>query len=158
MTNDVSISLVLLNALLAQPTFSTNIAQSSAYSSAFGVSCTAKNSLTGQLMLVTEIQGPSLHWAHAWWQPNGNPTITYSPSYFALPDYMRIWTSAHECGHLTLQTPNEIAANCFALQRISPSPNMFNLVANFHRSIGPLPPQYGGNGVAFWNLTISNCL
>lgn len=119
--------------------------------------CIANNRFTGQPASAVQVVGQSLHWAHADWLPNGVPIITYGPTYFTLPPVMQIFTSIHECGHITLQTSDEFQANCFALRRIWPSPDVFNFLSMFHQSLGALPPQYGGSGMAFWNGTLAAC-
>lgn len=108
-------------------------------------------------MSAVHVTGPSPNWAHANWLPDGTPMINYGPTYFSLPPAMQIFTSLHECGHIALPTLNEFQANCYALRRFAPSPEIFNFLAMFHQSLGALPPQYGGNGIAFWSGTLAAC-
>ena len=119
--------------------------------------CMAQHGISGAMVYAVQVPGPSNHWAHAFWQRNGMPTIVYGPAYYSLPPFMQTWTSVHECGHLTLKTDNEFVANCYALKRLTPDGPMLNMLASFHRSLGPLPPQYGGSGSAFWAGTLEQC-
>ena len=63
----------------------------------------------------------------------------------------------HECAHARLGTPNEVVANCEAFRQMNAlgelMPGDAQLLAVFHANLGPLPPQYGGSGVAFWAAT-----
>lgn len=121
------------------------------------VSCMARHAATGQFVPARHRTGFSQFWAHAAWDGDGWPSVTYGATYFQLPPVMQRFTSLHECGHLALQTLNEFEANCFALQQMSPSDATLNYIALFHQSIGPLGPQYGGSGAAFWAGTRQVC-
>jgi hypothetical protein len=118
--------------------------------------CRATHAL-GQEVWVRQRVGPSQHWAHASRDPDGWPAITYGSVYFQLPPLMKVFTSAHECGHLVLGTWNEFHANCFALDVLNLSPGERKAIADFHRSIGQIGPQYGGSGANFWNMTAQAC-
>ncbi|KFG69578.1 hypothetical protein JH26_09605 [Microvirga sp. BSC39] len=85
------------------------------------------------------------------------PAITYGPTYFRLPSIMQVFTTAHECGHLVLQTNNEFEANCYALANAGLSAAQKAFVARYHKQVGLLPEQYGGNGEAFWDNTVELC-
>lgn len=119
--------------------------------------CLAPNRYTGQIQAAVHMSGPTKFWAQADWLPNGAPIVIYGNNYFTLPPIMQIFTSMHECGHLSLFTANEFQANCYALKRFSPTVGDFNFLAQFHSAIGVLPPNYGGSGVAFWNGTLAVC-
>lgn len=119
--------------------------------------CTAMHRFNQVPVPVRQRTGQSPFWAHARWDPDGWPSITYGPAYFRLPAIMQVFTSAHECGHLVLETQDEFDANCFALNNLSPTKQQESFIANFHRQLGPLPTQYGGSGVAFWAGTKQKC-
>jgi len=89
--------------------------------------------------------------------PDGWPTIVYGPTYFQLPPAMQRFTSAHECGHLRNQSTDEFAANCLALQSGGFTLAEVQFIGAFHQNIGPLPPNYGGSGAAFWAITVARC-
>ncbi|MHA6298758.1 ImmA/IrrE family metallo-endopeptidase [Devosia sp. CAU 1758] len=134
----------------------------SAFAQSFGnipdsVSCRAPNAYSGLVVPVVQTQGPSQHWAHATYFPDGTPVIVYGPAYFGIPRYMRRFTSAHECGHLAIPTRNEYEANCFALMNLSLSRSDVAAIGDYHAALGPLPFQYGGSGLAFWAGTQSLC-
>jgi hypothetical protein len=119
--------------------------------------CRARHLFTGQEVFVRQRVGPSFFWAHSGWDPDGWPAITYGPTYFQLPSLMQIFTSYHECGHLVLKTTNEFAANCYALETGPFDDDNKDDIATYHKSIGPIGPQYGGSGAAFWALTVQRC-
>ncbi len=119
--------------------------------------CSARHAMAGQIVPVRQRIGPSNFWAHASWDPDGWPAITYGQAYFQLPPLMQVFTSAHECGHLAARTSNEFLANCFALENLPLSRQDKLFIAQFHMNIGPLGPQYGGSGAAFWQLTMQLC-
>jgi hypothetical protein len=119
--------------------------------------CSARHAMSGQVVPVRQRIGPSPFWAHANWDMDGWPAITYGPAYFSLPALMQSFTSAHECGHLVLISSNEFVANCFALQNLPLSSQEKQFVARYHESLGPLGPQYGGSGAAFWAMTRRTC-
>lgn len=119
--------------------------------------CMAPHGMTGGMVEVFQQIGPSMYWAHANYAPNGMPFITYGPIYFSLPDYMQVFTSVHECGHLSQMTTDEFAANCYAIEQLGLSDFELVAVGNFHRAVGPLPPQYGGSGENFWLGTLQYC-
>jgi hypothetical protein len=121
--------------------------------------CTARHN-NGSFVQVRERTGPSMHWAHASYDPDGWPSITYGPPFFQLPPLMQRLTVLHECAHLVEQTPNEFVANCKALSIMRQeglSIAQENYIGQFHIQIGPLPPQYGGSGAAFWAGTLQLC-
>jgi hypothetical protein len=122
--------------------------------------CTAMHAGNRQLVPVRERPGPSMFWAHASWDPDGWPAITYGPTYFQLPPIMQRLTQLHECAHLVEQSNNEFLANCRAIQVMRNqglTPNDEAYIANFHQQIGVLGPQYGGSGTAFWYGTMQMC-
>lgn len=119
--------------------------------------CGARHAYNGQIVQPRERPGPSMHWAHASYDPDGWPAITYGPTYYQLPPIMQIFTRLHECGHLAIPTTNELQANCYALRGRNWSQSELQFIANFHASVGPLPPQYGGSGAGFWTATLQNC-
>jgi hypothetical protein len=121
------------------------------------VPCTAANSFTGAIVPVRQRTGFSQHWAHAAWDPDGWPAITYGPSYFGLPPVMQRLTSGHECGHLVRATTDEFEANCFSLRGIQFSPQERQQIGQYISRFGPLPQQYGGSGQAFWDGTRELC-
>lgn len=121
------------------------------------VPCSARNAFTGQVVAVRQRLGPSAHWAHASWDQDGWPAVTYGPGYFALSPTMQRMTSAHECGHLVEMTQNEFAANCFALRNMPFSAEERLHIANVTTNLSQLPPQYGGSGAAFWLGTQQLC-
>lgn len=122
-------------------------------------SCVARHA-NGSMVPVRERAGPSMFWAHASMDPDGWPAITYGPPYFQLPPIMQRLTVLHECAHLVERTSNEFFANCKALsimrqQGLSAEDEQY--IAQFHIQIGPLGPQYGGSGAAFWAGTQQMC-
>ena len=119
--------------------------------------CAAIHAGNGQLVAVRQRVGPSPYWAHSQWDLDGWPAITYGAAYFQIPPLMQVFTTTHECGHLVLQTVNEFAANCFALRTLPLSSADKLAIAAFHKAIGLLPPQYGGSGAAFWEMTRQSC-
>lgn len=120
--------------------------------------CTGYNYYTGQPQIAVEIPGPSPFWAHVSHDPlTGAPMIIYGPIYFQLSRTMQRFVSFHECCHHQMQTSNEIATNCCALRQMNPSQSQLNEIAFTHISVGSLPPQYGGSGVNFWELTLQQC-
>lgn len=133
---------------------------SAALLSASAQACQAMHGISGAVVPVQQMPGPSAFWAHAAWMPNGWPTITYGPTYYSLPPIMQRFTYFHECAHLVLRTSNEFVANCRALQLMQAqglTSQEENFIANFHANVGPLSPQYGGSGVAFWANTLNVC-
>lgn len=117
------------------------------------------NGGSGQVVLARERPGPSMFWAHAGWDPDGWPAITYGPMFFNLPPLMQELTRIHECMHISVPTMNEFEANCRALDVMRQrglSENDENSIAEYHMlpELQILPPQYGGSGWAFWNGTI----
>ena len=122
-------------------------------------SCMARHA-NGSMVPVRERAGPSKFWAHASMDLDGWPAITYGPPYFELPPIMQRLTVLHECAHLVERTSNEFLANCRALsimrqQGLSAAEEQY--IAQFHIQIGPLGPQYGGSGAAFWAKTQQMC-
>jgi len=70
---------------------------------------------------------------------------------------MQQLTAIHECMHISIPSMDEFLANCQALllmRQRGLSPQQEAWIAQFHMNIGPLPPQYGGSGQAFWWGTI----
>ena len=121
------------------------------------LACQAPHAGNGGLVPARQILGPSPHFAHSFWAPDGWPSIVYGQGYFQIPPLMQIFTSAHECGHLVNASANEPAANCFALQTLGLTPSQKLFIAQFHQNLGPLPPQYGGSGMQFWQMTRQLC-
>lgn len=122
--------------------------------------CVAVHAGNGQLVAVRERPGQSMFWAHASWDPDGWPAITYGPPYFQLPPIMQRLTKLHECAHLVEQSSNEFLANCRAVQIMRSqglTANDEGFIANFHQQVGSLGPQYGGSGAAFWYGTMQVC-
>lgn len=119
--------------------------------------CTAVSARTGAIVSAEQIVGPTSFVAEALWDMDGTPTIIYGRRYFSMPAFMQRWVSVHECGHLSWTSADEFAANCYALERLRPDGKLFNKIASFHRSMGDLSPQYGGNGSAFWRGTLAAC-
>jgi hypothetical protein len=120
-------------------------------------SCVARHMGTGQLVNVRQRSGESRFWAHANWDMDGWPSITYGPVYYSLPSLVKKLTSAHECGHLVLRTLNEISATCFALENSNFSPDELEFLRDFHTNLGAIPSQYGGSGAAFWSSVADYC-
>src|SRR5215831_12596538 len=82
--------------------------------------CYASIAGNGPEVKALEIDGPSNHWAHAFFNPfSGQPTIVYSPTFYTLPSLVRRFTRKHECCHLTIPTTDEIEANCCALDELN---------------------------------------
>ena len=108
-----------------------------------------------------QMYGDSPFWAHAAFPPAVQyPIIVYSHIFNSLPYLMQVFTQHHECGHITLTTSNEFHANCYALQQLlnsGASANDIIFIRNFHYSVGPIGPQYGGSGAAFWQNTYNTC-
>ena len=101
-----------------------------------------------------------MFWAHSSYDMDGWPSITYGPMFFQLPKIMQHLTVLHECAHLVEQTTNEFVANCEALSIMRQeglSIEQEEYIAQFHIQIGPLGPQYGGSGAAFWAGTLQMC-
>lgn len=121
------------------------------------LACTAPHAANGVPVQVRQMLGPSQHFAHSFWAPDGWPAIVYGQGYFAIPPLMQIFTSAHECGHLVNASASEPLANCFALQTLKLAPSQKLFIAQFHQNLGPLPPNYGGSGMQFWQLTRQLC-
>lgn len=121
------------------------------------VDCMGRHYVTGGFVEVRQRTGSSMHWAHAAWDADGWPAITYSSAYFQLPETMQKFTSAHECGHLSMPTTNEFLANCYALSELPLSRIERDFVGTYHRHLGPLPAQYGGSGSEFWARTVATC-
>lgn len=119
--------------------------------------CVARNWHTGQFNQVRQRSGPSNFWAHADWDADGTPAITYGPAYYNLSRLMKSFTSVHECGHLVLATRNEFAANCFALKHLDLDEDELEEIGKIHNQLGRLGPQYGGSGAAFWAGTEHRC-
>lgn len=136
------------------------LATSALYAPAvFAQPCMAHHA-NGGLVPVRERSGPSMFWAHASWDPDGWPAITYGAAFFQLPPLMRSFTVIHECAHLVHQTNDEFFANCEALtelRRRGLSVSEESYIAGYHHRIGPLGPQYGGSGSAFWAGTLRAC-
>lgn len=119
--------------------------------------CTVGYALTGEPVQVQQVRGPTPYLAAATYSPHGVPVIIYGSGYFSIPPFMQTWVSTHECGHLALRTLSEFQANCYALRQLRPNASMLERVASYHRSMGRLSPQYGGDGAAFWRGTLSVC-
>lgn len=123
--------------------------------------CFALHGSGGGFVQVRERPGPSPYWAHASWDPDGWPAITYGPAFGSLPFLMQQFTHLHECMHLSIPTTNEVYANCQALIAMRQRGLSFadeNFIAQQHAGrsdMQVLPPQYGGSGLAFWNATIT---
>lgn len=122
--------------------------------------CMAPHKFTGQIVPAQEMPGPTGFFeAVSQYAPNGYPTITYGPQFLADPPLLQQFVRLHECAHLALPTSNEIAANCFALvnlRRQGLPPQFEAFIMQYHIAKGSIPPQYGGSGMAFWQLTV-NC-
>lgn len=121
--------------------------------------CSALHAYNGVVVQARERPGPSPFWAHAGWDPDGWPAITYGPMFFQLPPLMQELTKIHECMHISVPTMNEIDANCRALilmRQRGLSSGDESFIAQYHMlpELQNLPPQYGGSGWAFWNGTI----
>jgi hypothetical protein len=119
--------------------------------------CSARHLGTGDLVTVKEKRGWSAFWAHADYDAEGWPTITYGSDFNGLPHTMKLFTFAHECAHLVLRTRNEFEANCWALRQRNWSARELQFIARYHNGLGPLFPQHGGSGAAFWRLTVEHC-
>ena len=65
----------------------------------------------------------------------------------------------HECEHAKNPTLTEIEANCYGLIAMQSAglinKRVMNEIAGFHQGLQRLPDQYGGNGVAFWEMTLA---
>lgn len=113
--------------------------------------------VNGMQTPVRQMLGSVPAWAMTTWEPDGLPKIIYGTAYFQLPPLMRRFTSLHECGHASTQDADEYAANCWALRKGKWSPQQIAQIRRFHKNLGPLPPQYGGSGAAFWAGTAAEC-
>lgn len=121
--------------------------------------CYAYHFYNGTVVQARERPGDSPFWAHAGWDPDGWPAITYGPMFFNLPPLMQELTKIHECMHVSVPTMNEFDANCRALVTMRQrglTDGDENYIAQFHLlpELQALPPQYGGSGRAFWTRTI----
>lgn len=94
--------------------------------------------------------------------PNGQWLIQFDPMvlqqyYVKLPVEVDL-VFYHECSHAQLPTSNEIMANCRAVNIMRQEglldASKEQALAVFHQNLGPLPPQYGGSGAAFWQATM----
>ena len=65
----------------------------------------------------------------------------------------------HECEHAKNPMLTEIEANCYGLIAMQSArlinKRVLNEIAGFHQGLQRLPDQYGGNGVAFWEMTLA---
>lgn len=127
--------------------------------SSAGAQCLAPHRITGQIVQVIETPGGTGNFrAISNYRPDGYPYINYGASFATLPPLMKEFVAIHECAHLAEPTSDEILANCRTLQIMRQrglSSQQEQFIAQFHYNEGPLPPQYGGNGVVFWNQTIA---
>lgn len=119
--------------------------------------CVATLPGTGQPVRVRDHVGPSGFVAFASYDPDGWPAITYAPAYFSLPPTVQTFLSLHECGHLVLHTTDEFLANCYAVAQGHWTDEELAMIAQSHLSVGRLPAQYGGSGLAFWESTKATC-
>ncbi len=120
--------------------------------------CVAALSTTGEQVRVRDHVGhPTGFTAYATYDLDGWPSITYAPAFFTLPPTIQTFLSLHECGHLVLHTTDEFVANCYAVAQGHWTPAKLAWIALSHQSVGALPPQYGGTGIAFWNKTKETC-
>jgi hypothetical protein len=113
--------------------------------------------MTGQLVPVRAFAGPGALAGFSYWDADGTPTTIYGPAYFAEPPLFQVFSSAHECGHLVLQTSDEFQANCFAIRNLPLTQSELATVGQIISNMGPLPPTYGGSGVVFWQGTMRAC-
>jgi hypothetical protein len=121
--------------------------------------CVAPNA-EGQRVVARESFDPFMSgtWAVSNYDGNGNPTITYGPSFNQLPAVMQRFTRLHECGHLNSNmSADEFEANCYALKVGGWSKGQIREIANYIKSIPFLGFQYGGSGFAFWAGTVAKC-
>lgn len=121
--------------------------------------CRAPHDRTGQIVDAVEQNGYVGPFdAYANYSPSGYPTISYGPSFYRLSPLMQEFVRIHECAHLALTTQDEVLSNCYALvtmRRRGLSPAEEADIEQFHLSRGPMLPQYGGSGSAFWNNTLT---
>jgi hypothetical protein len=118
--------------------------------------CTAWHQ-KGAMVAARERPGHSNHIAHAAYDPDGWPAITYSDAFYRLPPVMQQFTRMHECMHLSRHVADEVKANCFALlamRRRGLSADDEERIAQQHLRMPVLPAQYGGSGQALWAGTI----
>lgn len=54
--------------------------------------CLARHGVTGASVPARQRTGHSQHWAHAGWDFDGMPAITYGSAYFGLPPLVQILT------------------------------------------------------------------
>jgi hypothetical protein len=111
----------------------------------------------GAMVAARERAGATIAWAHASYDPDGWPAITYGPVFYEMPRLMQEFTKLHECMHLNLHTTDEIKANCQALlsmRRRGLSEADEELIARFHVQFPVMAAQYGGSGPAFWSATV----
>jgi hypothetical protein len=121
----------------------------------FAQTCMAWN-MAGQPVPVQHVVAPLTNvWAVA--NPMPVPTITYGPMYFSLPPLVQRLTARHECAHLAVPTTNEIQATCAALYEIQFNADQKHYLRVFFDQLGPVGPQYGGTGAAYWDLVRSAC-
>jgi len=122
--------------------------------------CYAPHRFTHQIVPVVGTNGRAAgFWGYATYNNTGWPVIIFDVSQLSrLPDIVIRFTYYHECAHLRLQTRNEIKANCAALQEMRKNGDLSKrgeeIVEEVTRSLGPLGPQYGGSGQAFWDATL----
>lgn len=128
-------------------------------SSIASAQCVGRHGVTGQPVQVYEAAGPTMGNAYAIanWAPNGWPSITYGPRFFALPPLQREFIKFHECAHVSVPTMDEIQANCIALvemRRRGLSAQQEQQIAQWTASEGVVGFQYGGSGANFWLYTV----
>ncbi len=121
--------------------------------------CHGRNQFSGAVDVAIEKHDDSGTWPYAAFfidPVHGTPTIVYGPRFRALDPLMRTFIRRHECQH-AIGVRDEIAANCTALTQMRAqglTPQQEAHLERWHMAVGRLDPQYGGNGVVFWERTV----
>lgn len=121
--------------------------------------CVGRNRFSGSVIVPVEKQGETSDWAYAAFFTDpvlGTPVIVYGPRFRAMPPLLQAFIRRHECQHAK-GIQDEIAANCLALAQMRAqglSPEQESFLERWHQAEGPLDPQYGGSGAAFWERTL----
>lgn len=119
--------------------------------------CYAPMRENDRFVAAREVDGDPPAWAFATYV-RGYPTIIYSSFYYTMPRYMREFTRAHECCHLSVPTTDEYEANCCAIESLRLTRDEIYKVASYTARNAPSAgAQYGGSGAEFWRRTVAIC-
>lgn len=136
--------------------------------------CIGVNRLTGKVVAVRFVDRPNrfggFH-GQSMWDTAGNPIVFLNGEYFGENQTVRDFIKRHECCHheslrnvytkdssthaARVWYPDEVEANCCALAALDA--HDVAAVGTWLSGIPVLPPQYGGNGRAFWSATRERC-